>query len=226
MNKRGRPAAVAKKPAVEKTEEEIVEEPEQPPQKKPSNNPIGRPKGEKKLDLQFKKKADQIKTTIATVQKLVSKGKIKEEDAEDEIKDAIKELFEDDFDDQGEGIMNFLTEKRERQEDSVRDKNEKFTASLAAFKEECTLDKVQDNFIASIRKADLAKLGEHERFFDVGHLALNYYKEVYDTEKTDEAKDDAVILSALREIKDSKRKSVFDTSKFASADSQAMDDDN
>lgn len=178
----------------------------------------------KTIDLQFKKKADQIKTTIATVQKLVSKGKIKEEDAESEIKDAIKELFDGDFDDQGEGIMTFLAEKRERQDDSVREKNEKFTASLAAFKDECTLGKVQENFIASIRKADLAKLDEHERFFDVGQLALKYYREVYETEKTDEAKEDALVLSALQEIKDAARSRARDTSRFASAASQEMGD--
>ena len=219
--KRGGGSATKIAGAPKLDEEELNED---QPVKRTSNNPIGRPKGEKKLDIQFKKKADQTKTTIATIKKLVVKGTIKEEDEVNEMKDAIKELFEEDFDDQGEGILEYLAEKRERQDDSVREKNDKFTASLNVFKTECSFDKEQDNFLASIRKANLDKLEEHERFLEIGQLALKYYRELFLTQKTDDAKEDALVLSSLKEIKEEKRNTVFDTNRFKSASSQDADD--
>jgi hypothetical protein len=195
---------------------------ENPPQKK-SNNPIGRPKGEKKLDPRFKPKADEIKTTIVTVKKFVAKGTIHSDDEENEIKDAVKGLFLEDFDDQGEGILEFLAEKSGRQDANVSEKKDNFTDALDAIKAVSGLTKEQDNFLASLRKADLGMLEQHGRFLEVGQLALKYYNEVFYTEKTAEAKDEALVLSALQEIKKSKRDAALDTDRFASEASQSMD---
>lgn len=151
------------------------------------------------------------------------KGTLTKTAADEESKDAIDGLFKDDFEEQGEPILKFLQTKRERNDESLKEKVEKFEASLETFKSECHFDKEEDSYLASIRKGDLAKLEEHEQFLDVCQLAVKYYKELYLASKTDEAVEDTFVLTTLAAIKEEKRSALQSTSRFASAASQEMD---
>jgi hypothetical protein len=148
------------------------------------------------------------------------------EAAKEDKKDAIKELFDesDDFDEQGESILKFLVDKRDRNDESLKIKLTKFDSALDEFKDKCHFDKEEDNYLASIRKGDLEKLAEHEQFLEVCQLAVKYYKELFVTSHTEDAVEEAFVLATLNEIKEDKRKAVQDTRRFASAQSQQMDE--
>ena len=126
---------------------------------------------------------------------------------------------------QGIGILQFLEEDERRNTATIKEKKESFDAKMGAYVAECgKLSESEDNYIASIRKADLEKLEKHKKFIEVCQQAITYYEECYSAVKSSKAVRDTLIRDALKEIKDGEKEKMLDFKHYASAQSQMMDD--
>lgn len=184
----------------------------------------GRPKSAlPKLDMQYKKRFDEACGAVTTLQENLGNDA-----TEGMLIVAIKKKFNKEGDssgqEQADGILKFLQEQVERNDASVAEKEGVFGAKLAEFKAGGSFDQQKDNYLASIRKANLAELEEHEQFLDVCVLGIKYYKELYLTEKSENAKRDGLIRTALQGMKDDAKERVRDVARFASAASQEVDE--
>ena len=194
----------------EKTEEEE-------PGKKKSN--AGRPKNPPKLDIQYKKKFEELMVAITTLKDTLGDGA-----TDDILLKALKKKFPEGLAGQGEGILQFLQEDTDRNNNSLAEKEGSFQAKLTEYKTTGTYSTREDAYISSIRKADLVRLEEHSKFLEVCQEAIVFYKELFIAEKSEPALNNLLIKTALEEIKSESISKVRDTSKFASVQSQDMND--
>ena len=208
------------KRAGEKEEEGAVSEDENKKKHKG-----GRPKGPPRMDSHLKKKYEECTVAITTLDD--SLGGL----CTDEMKKkAIKKKFEiagkvDLIESGGEEILSFLTTDRKRKDDAIKEDHDTFDSKLQEYKKGCVFTAKEDNYLASLRTADLARLVEHEHFLEVCHHAIKHYKNICMFDKSDEAKKDQLIRTCIRELTDEENAHVKDTSRYASIQSQVADGD-
>ena len=184
----------------------------------------GRPKGPPKLDLQYNKKFNDICTGMDTLSKT-----LKSHCTTELLKDGIKNNFESngtiELGVQGFGILQFLEEEECRNTGTIKEKQVIFDTKMGGYVAECgNLSESEDNYIASIRKADPEKLEKHKKFIDVCQQAITYYEECFSAVKSTKAVRDTLIRDALKEIRDGEKEKMLDFNRYASAQSQMMDD--
>ena len=185
---------------------------------------MGRPKGDAKLDQQYRKQFDKIITSIGAVKKAL-KGKA----TDDDLMEAVRDQFDDDgtieFEDRGgDGILAFLNDEKQRNEEKLKGLKDAFEFKLAAMKDAKTFDKEMESMLSKMRRAEDDKLAQFEQFLDVASDGLAYFKKLFAAEKSATAQQNQLILTALQKMKDELRAAVMDTSRYASAQSQEMDD--
>ena len=186
------------------------------PLKKKSN--AGRPKGVPKLDPAFSKKFGELLVCIQTVVDLLG-----DDATPSKIKIALKKQIGE-FGDVGEGIHQFLLEESARNDASVAEKEHAFNDKLKEYKSANQYGVEEDKYISSIRKGDLARLEEHQKFLEVCGLAVVFYKELYVTDKSEKATNNKLIEEAMQEMKEDARKEVRNIGRFASIASQDAGD--
>ena len=184
----------------------------------------GRPKGPPRLDIAFNKKFNEICTGMDTLSKT-----LKTHCTTELLKDGIKNNFESngtiELGMQGIGILQFLEEDERRNTATIKEKKESFDAKMGAYVAECgKLSESEDNYIASIRKADLEKLEKHKKFIEVCQQGIAYYEECFSAMKSTKAVRDTLIRDSLNEIKDGEKEKMLDFKHYASAQSQMVDD--
>ena len=209
--------------------EDNNKQPPEPPsedegKKTKGNKPLGRPKGPPKIDPQYKKKYDECVTALVTLEDTL--GDLLSPEVQ---KKAIQKKFDKDgrvdMNESGaDGILKFLDEDRDRMDQLIGEDHQKFDAKLNEYKKASTFTSKEDGYLSSLRNADMARLVEHEQFLEVCQLGIKYYKNLFASEKSVEAKRDQLIRASIREMKDEQNARMKDTNQYASAQSQAVDD--
>ena len=187
--------------------------PQEEPEKKKSN--AGRPKSLPKLDPKHQPKIDEIIVAIATLQENYD-----EPLTELQVMNAIKKKFMKDGKPDleaagGEGILKFLDDERDRIDKVVVENLAKFTEILAEYKKDCRFEVQEDSVLSSLRNADFTRLMEHERFIEVIQVAIKYYKYIYQSDQTVDAKRDRFIRTSIRELKVGVNKAARDLARVA-----------
>jgi len=182
----------------------------------------GRPKGPPKMDLNLKKKFDECVVAITTLDDTLGNM------VSDALKKkAIKKKFEKDgkvdlIESGGEGILDFLEKDRKRMDDIIKEDNDKFDVILTEYKKKCQFSAREDNYLSSLRTADLPRLVEHEQFQEVCQLAIKHYKNICLFDNSEEAKKNQLIRTCITELTAEENAHAKDTTRYASAQSQQV----